>query len=180
MVGSQSYLSVLDELNASVLDKYAKIMESQSLKDQAELVKQHLKTISLALDKNDMQESLEALRKDYHLQMQEIMKSLKKDNKVAKEMTQNAIQQLDKMSNIANLLKKHKSQIDDMTKESGNLVKLLGDFLNPNQVSGMEQSTSPSNTFVNSGNQPSALDKLEEQKHSPSNNDGIIIISDYF
>ena len=28
MVGSQSYLSVLDELNASVLDKYAKIMES--------------------------------------------------------------------------------------------------------------------------------------------------------
>ena len=132
MVGSQSYLSVLDELNASVLDKYAKIMESQSLKDQAELVKQHLKTISLALDKNDMQESLEALRKDYHLQMQEIMKSLKKDNKVAKEMTQNAIQQLDKMSNIANLLKKHKSQIDDMTKESGNLVKLLGDFLNPN------------------------------------------------
>ena len=57
------------------------------MKDQAELVKQHLKTITLALDKNDMQESLEALRKDYHLQMQEIMKSLKKDNKAAKEMT---------------------------------------------------------------------------------------------
>ena len=51
--------------------------------------------------------------------------------------------------------------------------------MSPLQASGMEQSTSPSNTFVNSGNQPSAMDKIEEHKFSPVN-DGIVIINDYF